>query len=544
MAVRALPLLLLSACYCLLSSFAAAQDTLVDLGYAKYHGQAFSNGISRWLGIRYAAPPVGDLRFAAPQDPVASGKTVNATQHGPVCISTSTYPTPSDMSEDCLFLDVYAPSNAKKSSEKLPVYFFIQGGGFNALSNANYNGAGLLQASNLSIVIVTFNYRVGPYGFLAAKEIEEGASLNNGLKDQIKALQWVQKYISKFGGDPNHVVIGGPSAGGGSVTLLLSAYGGRDDGLFHAAVAESQSFAGMFDVEGSQFAYDNLVDRTGCTDSKDTLACLRKLDTNSLQKQNIMTPFPGAKIAPLYMYGPTVDNDLVPDYTYALFEQGRFIKVPVIFGDDTNEGTIFVPKSTSSIEDADTFIQAQFPKIRSSELSTINSIYMGPNSTRDFPDSGAYWPPASTAYGEIRYICPGIYLSDIYAKHGVPSWNYHYAVEDPSSQESGYGVTHTVEVNAIWGPQYVSGAPPASYTTSNAPIVPVMQGYWTSFIRSFDPNPHRAAGSPMWTTWTEGLLSYQRIFIRTGDTKMETVYKAQRERCSYLTSIGLDLKQK
>lgn len=101
------------------------------------------------------------------------------------------------MSEDCLFLDVYAPSNARKSGELLPVYFFIQGGGFNALSNANYNGAGLLQASNLSIVIVTINYRVGPYGFLAAKEIEEGASLNNGLKDQIKALQWVQEHISK-----------------------------------------------------------------------------------------------------------------------------------------------------------------------------------------------------------------------------------------------------------------------------------------------------------------------------------------------------------
>ncbi|KAJ9272283.1 hypothetical protein DTO212C5_1468 [Paecilomyces variotii] len=544
MAARTMSLLLLSVLSCLLFSFAAAQDTLVDLGYAKYKGQAFSNGISQWLGIRFAAPPIGDLRFAAPQDPVASGDTVNATEHGPLCISTSTNPIPSNMAEDCLFLDVYAPSKARNSSELLPVYFFIQGGGFSALANPNYDGTGLLLASNLSIVIVTINYRVGPYGFLAGKEIQEGASLNNGLKDQIKALQWVQKHISKFGGNPNHVVIGGPSAGGASVTLLLSAYGGRDDGLFHAAAAESQSFGGMLDVAGSQFAYDNLVNRTNCTDSKDTLACLRALDIVSLQKQNIQTPFPGAAIPPLYMYGPTVDGDLVPDYTFALFEQGRFIKVPVIFGDDTNEGTMFVPKSTSSVKEADTFIQAQFPAIQPQQLSKINSLYLGPNSTRNFPQSSPYWRPASNAYGEIRYICPGIALSDIYAKFGVPSWNYHYAVLDPDSEKSGLGVSHTVEVNAIWGPQYVSTTPPKSYTTTNAPIVPVMQGYWTSFIRTYNPNTYRAAGSPRWETWSEGLSDYQRIFIRTGDTKMETVYKAQKERCQYLKSIALDLKQR
>lgn len=100
-------------------------------------------------------------------------------------------------SEDCLFIDVYAPTNAIQSGKSLPVYFFIQGGGFADLSNANYNGSGLVEASDHSIVVVTFNYRVGPYGFLAGKEVEEGASLNNGLKDQIKALEWVHKHISK-----------------------------------------------------------------------------------------------------------------------------------------------------------------------------------------------------------------------------------------------------------------------------------------------------------------------------------------------------------
>lgn len=93
-------------------------------------------------------------------------------------------------------MDVYAPSNATQDS-KLPVYFYIQGGGFNGNTNANYNGKGLIQASGMNIVVVNFNYRVGPYGFLAGKEVAKGGSLNNGLKDQIKALQWVQKYISQ-----------------------------------------------------------------------------------------------------------------------------------------------------------------------------------------------------------------------------------------------------------------------------------------------------------------------------------------------------------
>lgn len=99
------------------------------------------------------------------------------------------------MSEDCLFLDVFAPTNATN----LPVFFWIQGGGYNSLSNANYDGTGLIEASDYNIVVVTFNYRVGPYGFLASQEVEQEGSLNNGLKDMIKALQWVQNYISTVG---------------------------------------------------------------------------------------------------------------------------------------------------------------------------------------------------------------------------------------------------------------------------------------------------------------------------------------------------------
>ncbi|KAL4752663.1 hypothetical protein BDW72DRAFT_61178 [Aspergillus terricola var. indicus] len=530
-----------------LSALVFARDVVVDLGYARYRGETLSNGVAQWLGIRYAAPPVGSLRFAAPQDPEDEHEVQDASQHGPVCIRASKYPIPEGSSEDCLFLDVYAPARSRRDSSRLlPVYVFIQGGGFSSNGNPYYNGSGLIQASDMNIVVVNFNYRVGPYGFLAGSEILEGGSVNNGLRDQIQVLKWVQRHISKFGGNPDHVVIGGDSAGGASVTLLLSAYGGRDDGLFHAAAAESQSFATMLTVDESQFAYDNLVNRTGCSDAGDTLNCLRNLDIEDLQYENIVTPFPGAQQPPLYMYGPTIDGDLIQDYTYSLFQQGKFIQVPVIFGDVTNEGTKFVPEDLVSDTATYVWLQAQWPALTPKHFSRIHEYYLQDvNSTRPFPNATRYWRPVSDAYGEIRYVCPGIALNAAYADAGVPNWNYHYAVQDPENEASGLGVYHVVELNAIWGPDNIwwsdtiSQPPPDSYYTFNAPIIPVMQGYWTSFIRSFDPNKHRYRGSPRWETWGK----QERLFVRTGETRMERVPADQRERCEYFISIGVELKQ-
>lgn len=327
------------------------------------------------------------------------------------------------------------------------------------------------------------------------------------------------------------------------MTLQLSAYGGRNDGLFVAAAAESQSFGPVFQVSESQFAYDRLVSRTGCKGYSNTLSCLRGLSINALQSQNIVSPLPGAPRNPLYLYNPTIDGDFVQDITYKLFEEGRFIKVPVIFGDDTNEGTIFVPRNTSSPADADAFIKSQFSSITNTQLSKINSMYLRPDQVRTFPNSGPYWRAGSNAYGELRYICPGIHMSSIYAAAGVPSWNYHFAVVDPDAAVDGTGTTHTVEVNAIWGPDYVSTSPPPSYWTSNANIVPVMQGYWTSFIRSLNPNTHRDPSSLDWVTWGQGDDAYKRIFIRTNQTRMQRVPSDQKDRCNYLIGIGRDLKQ-
>lgn len=240
------------------------------------------------------------------------------------------------------------------------------------------------------------------------------------------------------------------------------------------------------------------------------------------------------------MYGPILDHDFVTDYTYRAYAQGKFVKLPAIYGDDTNEGTVFTPRNTSTIGDSDTFLQNQFPTLTLQQLARINNLYPV---AEQFNNSGTYWRQVSNAYGEIRYICPGIFISNTYQRYGVQgNWNYRWNVIDPVTAASGLGVTHTEEIIAVWGMPYVNGGGLASYNTSNAGIVPVVQGYWTSFIRSFDPNTYRFPGTPTWEAWSNG-AGWQRLMFQTNNTHMEAVPEGQRKRCNYLSSIGVALKQ-
>jgi carboxylesterase type B len=438
-----------------------------------------------------------------------------------------------------LFLDVYAPVNATRHS-KLPVYFFIQGGGFNALSNPNPNGKGLIQASGYNMVVVSFNYRVGPYGFITnGDEITP----NNGLLDQRKALEWVNKYISFFGGDPGHVVLGGASAGAASISLHMAAYGGADTDLFHAAAAESISFATVLTVAESQYQYDDLAAAAGCA-GNNSLACLRSKTAAELQAVNKGSAYPGAPGPPIYPWDPVIDGTLIQNLTYTAFAEGRFVKIPLIVGDDTNEGTTFTPRNTSSIQDSEVFLQSNFPYLTPEQLDRIDELY--PNAQNaSCPSEGCYWRQVSDVYGDMRYTCPGLFISSAMTNFGMPrSYSYRYNVEDPDQVAQGLGVPHTVEVSAIWGPENVSGGGPASYSANgtNAAVGPVIRAYWASFIRSFDPNKYRHPGSAYWEAWRP--KAQDRLLFETGGgTKMEFVDDTTRAKCSYLNSIGEAVRQ-
>ncbi|KAI8962112.1 alpha/beta-hydrolase [Daldinia sp. FL1419] len=453
-------------------------------------------------------------------------------------MATNTNPPDAGRSEDCLFLDVYAPTKANRHS-KLPVYFFIQGGGFNELSNPNYNGSGLIEASGNSIVVVTFNYRVGLYGFITHGD---KITPNNGLRDQRKALQWVQDHISKFGGDPDHVVLGGDSAGAASISLQMVAYNGKETSLFHAAAVESVSFATVLTVDESQYLYDNFSALVGCSGYY-SLGCLRNKTTAELQAQNTGIPYPGETKKPLYAWNPVLDDDLITDYTYNAFDKGKFVRVPVIYGDDTNGGTIFTDPKTSTLAESEAFLRAQFPYLTRDQLDEIDSLY--PNKNDTCPSPGCYWRQVSDAYGDMRYMCPGLFISSAMRKYGVGrSFNYRYNVEDPDEIAQGYGVPHTIELAAIWGPEYISGTPPASYTGDgiNVPVIPIIQAYWTSFIRTFDPNTHRHPDSVHWERWDPDKQN-RLLFETGGNATMEIVAGDKQKSCKYFASIGADVRQ-
>lgn len=391
--------------------------------------------------------------------------------------------------------------------------------------------------------MVTINYRVGPYGFLTnGDELQ----LNNGLYDQRKAMEWVQDYISQFGGDPGHVVLGGDSAGAASISLHLAAFGGRDDGLFHAAAAESVSFATVLTVEESQYQYDNLALRLGCVgSSNESLACLRSKTAVELQDANINIPYPGAASEPRYMYNPVIDGDLIRELTYTAFADGNFVKVPIIVGDDTNGGTSFAPQDTSTLAQSNVWIKNQFPYVTLEQFAAINELYPNPNDT--CPNVGCYWRQAADTYGEMRYMCPGLYVTAAYVDYGVPqSWHYRWNVEDPEQIAAGEGVPHTVELNAIFGPLNTNNNSPLSYYSNgtNAYAVPVVQAYWTSFIRSYDPNTYRLNGTAEWQAWDDS--TQQRILFDTGGvTSMESLAGSElMARCEYWYGIGVDIRQK
>ncbi|KAI0391543.1 vacuolar triacylglycerol lipase [Xylariaceae sp. FL0594] len=598
----------------LLWSLAIAARLTVDTGCNTYTGLVNEeDGVVRWLGIRYAAPPVGDLRFAPPRDPSCADGVQLANEHGKLCLATNGDPSDTRTSEDCLFLDVYTPANATTSTSNttnqeplLPVFVFIQGGGFNSLSNPNLDGTGLIKASGHSMVFVTFNYRVGPFGFLTNANTDDAyteddkVTPNNGLRDQRKALRWVQKYIRFFGGDPGHVVLGGDSAGAASISLQMVAYGGdsRMTGgetatdtatdtnttesanakLFHAAAAESVSFATVLTVEESQYLYDNFSLAAGCSggyptsedsdsssSSSSSLACLRSKTARELQAINTGYPYPNAPAGhkPIYPWNPVIDGDMLQDVTYRLFAEGKFPKIPMIVGDDTNEGTTFAPQSASTQEDSDLFLRSQFPYLTTEQLGRIAELYPneenascssnttyggggGGAGTGVGAATGCFWHQAAAVYGDMRYTCPGLYISSALRTHGVDSsWSYRWNVEDPMQISQGLGVPHTVELNAIFGPEYVSSNnAPASYQPGgvNAAVVPLIQAYWTSFIRSVDPNTYRLPGSAVWDVWDPDVMD-RLLFSTGGGTQMETVDERMRERCAYFYEIGVDLRQ-
>ncbi|KAF2122381.1 para-nitrobenzyl esterase [Lophiotrema nucula] len=499
-----------------------AVESVVDIGYSKYRGRVVGDGTTQWLGMRFAAPPVGNLRFAAPQDPIATTGILDASKFGPICYASD--PTdwtnkPSKrftISEDCLYLNVFAPSDATTGS-KLPVMFFIQGGGFNSNSNNNFNGSDIVREGN--ITVVSINYRVGPYGFLQSQEVLEDASLNNGVRDMIKALKWVGENIKHFGGNPKQVIINGDSAGAAAIAILLTSPATRTSDLFVGSIAESTPENNFRTLERGQKQYSCLLQAAGCTNSTSSLACLRSLNVTALQTTTCS-------------FGPGEDTDISPNSSFAAFEAGEYLHVPTIWGSTADEGTKSAPESIDTAVQANALLSKSAP-FSNNSLELLDQLYIYKNETV-FPNAGRKWRNAANYVGDAQFHCPTRVYQNILLKDGVPTWNYHYKVEDPEQEAEGIGAYHTVELNAVWGPNNTDGNPPKSYYTTNAPVVPLVRSYWTSFVKHLDPNKERLEGAPVWKQWDE---ERARIRFRTNDTAMEAMSQSQNNKCEILDPL-------
>jgi len=341
--------------------------SLTGIYSSAYHQDFF-------LGIPFAQPPVGNLRFRKPQSLENKwAKPRKADAYSASCVGYG----PNNIlyrssSEDCLYLNVIRPSGYVNGKKQLPVGIWIHGGGYFAGSSIDqrFNLSYIVQQSveiGKPFIAISMNYRVSAWGFLSSAEVIESGQANVGLWDQRLALHWVQENIAAFGGeyipssphsaftfqvltdpvgDPKQVTIWGESAGAQSVGNHLIAFGGRNDRLFRAAIMQSGSPTSFTSLSPSQDAFNNLTDSTGCSGALDKLQCLREIPFATLN-QFFNNTQPGTR----QPWAPVIDGDFIPGKASILLAQGKYVPVPIISGANSDEGTTFSPRGVNSTED-------------------------------------------------------------------------------------------------------------------------------------------------------------------------------------------------
>lgn len=491
---------------------AAAPSVVLDQG--TFIGDATTTaGVDRFLGIPFAEPPVGNLRFALPvANPPYNATTHTVTSFGPACfqqditlplasglaaeavnwIINSVYAIIEPAAEDCLTINVWRPSGTTSSS-KLPVLAWIFGGGFELGAPAMYDGGSVVQKSitnKTPIVFVSMNYRVSGFGFLASKEVKAAGVGNLGLQDQREALRWIQKYISVFGGDPTKVTIQGESAGAISVGLQMVTNGGDTEGLFRGGFMQSGSPIPVGDITHGQRYYDQIVSYTGCSGASDTLACLRTVSYANLSAAINTTPSLFAYQSLELAWLPRVDGVFLTEPPFNLVASGSVASIPFVTGDCDDEGTLFSLANLNVTTDAEfsTYLQqAYIPSATAAQLAQVATAYPE-DITQGSPfDTGILnaltpeYKRLAAVQGDLVFQAPRRWFLQ-HRSALQPTWSFLYK---RNKDLPDLGTVHGSDISAMFG------------TGSGTE----MQDYAINFATNLNPNGPTVS-SPAWPQWT------------------------------------------
>ncbi|THV05681.1 alpha/beta-hydrolase [Dendrothele bispora CBS 962.96] len=501
-----------------------AQQPSVSLDYGTFIGSDDSStGITSYLGIRFADPPTGELRWKAAVSPPSSNVgTVDATGFANICIGIGQ--TGNQASEDCLFGNVFVPSGTT-SDDGLPVMVWFHGGGFQSGSTRDFDPTMLIKSSAHPMLFASFAYRLGALGFMGGSRIKEDGQLNIGLQDQRVALAWVQRYISSFGGDPNRVTISGQSGGAGCAMFHLLANDGDTGGLFHAAMGESPSlsFTPTFDSNFVEGLFNQFSSNAGCgtNTSSNVMFCLRSADIGSLTQAwgKLVTN----RTSTLFNFAPIVDGDLIRSEPVSAFRSGNFADVPVLFGSNTNEGSGWsaglrnaaanTAEKNATEQTVSNFLRGQWPSL--SQASFNEGLQLYPRNSFDSVNG-----QGAQMYGEARYICTAGLITASLSGAGQQAFQYHY--NNPH-----LGSFHGSELGGLFPTQNsLSRA-----NVQDLELFQAMREYWSAFVTTWTPTSSSA--NVDWDVVSNTTDGSPRILLQPGGIQMEDITDLLDRRCAF-----------
>jgi len=466
------------------------------------------HSVLMFKGVPFAAPPVGNLRWRAPQPAKKWDGVRGADKFGPACLQTDVFGDilqfmrDAQPSEDCLNLTIWLPASTKANS-KLPVFLWYYGGGFVAGGNSEkrYDGEAFAKKG---IIVVEPNYRLGVFGFLSHPELtaESGhrSSGNYGLLDQVAALAWVVKNIAAFGGDPHNITVGGESAGSLSVSALMASPLSRH--LFQKAIGESGAFFPASPTAGMQLHPVSVTEQTGLKFAEavgaKSLAELRDKPADELLQAAAV------KFGNGFAFGPNADGYYLPSEAVSIYSKAEEAKVPLLAGWNADEGKAQVLLSPEKTTAASFKERAQ--KRFGGAAAEFLKLYPASTDDEALVSAEALSGDDFIAFSTWKWM-------DLHSKSGAPVYQYRFE-QVPKAKDGEKigtlpaeeaGARHACEIEYVFETLGLAHED-TPWTEDDFRVSEAMAAYWTNFIKTGDPNGMARAGKPLpqWPSYKGG----------------------------------------